>query len=105
MLHLLINSELKFDRKLWSETQKIEIGPFLQSPVKVYQLYHCTAQYAIGEAFLIFINSFQSYRNQLLLMDFSQLTAVNAGAAVFNGRCLIQDVQLNTTLSFVMIIM
>ena len=52
MLHLLISSELKHDWKLPSETQKIEIGPFLQSPVKVYQLYHCTAQYASGEAFL-----------------------------------------------------
>ena len=51
MLHLLINSELKHDQKLLSETQKIEIGPFLQSPVKVYQLYHCTAQDASGEAF------------------------------------------------------
>ena len=51
MLHLLINSELKHNQKLLSETHKIEIGPFLQSLVKVYQLYHCTAHYASGEAF------------------------------------------------------
>ena len=51
MLYSLINSKLKHDRKLWSETQKIEIEPFLQSPVNVYQLYCCAAQYASGEAF------------------------------------------------------
>ena len=51
MLRLLINSELKHDWKLWSETQKTEIGPFLQCPVKVYQLYCCAAQYASGEDF------------------------------------------------------
>ena len=52
MLHLLINLELKPGQKLSNETQKIEIGLFLQSLVKVYQPYHCTAQYASGEAFL-----------------------------------------------------
>ena len=111
MLHLLINPELKHDWKLWSETEKIEIGPFFTESGKsipTIPLHSSVCKW--GSFFwqcskLIFINSFQSYLNQLLLMDFSQLTAVNAEAAVFNGRFLIQDVQLNTTLSFVMIIM
>lgn len=48
MLHsLLTDSESKHDRKLPGETKEIKIGPFLKNPVKVYQLYRCTAQYEI----------------------------------------------------------
>ena len=106
-----MNSELMHNRKLWSETRKIETGPFFtesHKTIPTIPLY--SSVYKWGIFFwqcckLIFINSFQSYRNQFLLMDFSQLTAVNAGAAMFNGMCLIQVVQLNTALSFAMIIM
>ena len=52
MLHLLINLELKPDQKLLNETQKIEIGLFLQSLVKYTSYTTVQLSMQVGKLFL-----------------------------------------------------